>query len=84
MLATAARLLAGRRGELAGQVRFLFQPGEEGYGGAKIMLDEGMFDDEPALDAIFAIHVDPRVPVGRVASRRVTDRPHRNVKVSHG
>mgnify|MGYP001444472914 CR=1 FL=1 len=42
MLASAAALLCQRRSDLAGSVRFMFQPGEEGWGGAKIMLEEGL------------------------------------------
>jgi hippurate hydrolase len=66
MLATGARLIAAHRDELAGNVKFMFQPGEEGLGGARVMLDEGLLD---GVDAAFAIHVDPTVPAGAVASR---------------
>jgi hippurate hydrolase len=41
MLAGAARLLASRRAELAGNVKFMFQPGEEGLHGAREMIEEG-------------------------------------------
>ena len=44
MLVGAARLLGARRAELAGSVRFMFQPGEEGHHGARFMLDEGLLD----------------------------------------
>ena len=44
MLATAAELLHRHREHLTGSVRFMFQPGEEGWGGAKIMLEEGLLD----------------------------------------
>ncbi len=66
MLVGAARLLADRRDELAGNVRFMFQPGEEGSGGAALMIDEGVLDD---VDAAFAIHIAPNVPSGIVAWR---------------
>jgi hippurate hydrolase len=66
MLAGGTRLLSQRRGELAGTLKILFQPGEEGHGGAKVMLDEGLLD---GVDAAFAIHVDPTLPAGAVASR---------------
>ena len=76
MLVGAARLLAGRRGELAGRVRFFFQPGEEGEGGAAIALDEGLLDAGAAGadggDAVswaFAIHQSPTIPSGVVATR---------------
>ena len=66
MLVGAARLLADRRDDLAGNVRFMFQPGEEGSGGAALMIEEGVLDD---VDAAFAIHVAPNVPSGIVAWR---------------
>ena len=64
MLVGAARLLAARRDELAGRVRFMFQPGEEGSGGAALMMDDGVLD---GVDGAFAIHVAPNVPAGIVA-----------------
>ena len=42
MLAGAARVLAARGDELAGEVRFMFQPGEEGFHGARFMIDDGL------------------------------------------
>jgi hippurate hydrolase len=69
MLAMAARVLARRRSELAGTVRCVFQPGEEGYGGAKILLDEGLLERAPRVDAAFAIHMDSSTPSGVVAGR---------------
>jgi len=67
MLSGAARLLAAHRDQLAGNVMFMFQPGEEGFHGAKLMLDEGLLD---GADAGFAIHIFPIVPCGMVASKR--------------
>src|ERR1017187_4980450 len=58
MLAGAARLLAARQPGLAGNVIFMFQPGEEGYAGAKFMIDEGVLGaagERPA--AADALHV---------------------------
>jgi amidohydrolase len=72
MLAGAARLLAARRGDLAGRVRFMFQPGEEGAGGAAVALREGVLDatdgGEPVSWA-FAIHQSPSMPSGMVATK---------------
>ncbi len=65
MLAGAARILAERRDSLAGEVVFMFQPGEEAYGGADTMLEEGM----PEVDGAFAIHIAPQIPVGMVGTR---------------
>ncbi|GAC1535830.1 MAG: M20 family metallopeptidase [Acidimicrobiales bacterium] len=69
MLAGAARLLSGRRAELAGRVVFMFQPGEEGFGGAAVMLDEGLLDQHGTIDRAFAIHMIPSIPTGVVATR---------------
>jgi hippurate hydrolase len=69
MLSMAARLLDRRREELAGNVVLMFQPGEEGYFGAKVMLDEGLLDGIPGLGAAFAIHISPMYEPGMVASR---------------
>lgn len=67
MLAGAARVLCERRESLAGEVRFMFQPGEEGWHGARFMLDDGLLD--PLPDAAFALHVMPNAPHGLVAGR---------------
>ncbi|WP_189208833.1 M20 metallopeptidase family protein [Actinokineospora fastidiosa] len=70
MLASAARLLHERRSELAGQVVFMFQPGEEGYHGAKHMLDEGLLDvaDAP-VEKAFALHITSKEESGVVRCR---------------
>jgi hippurate hydrolase len=68
MLAGAARVLCGRREQLAGRVMFMFQPGEEGHHGARIMLEEGLLGD-PLPDAAFALHIWPTLPHGAVACR---------------
>ena len=70
MLAGAARMLAARQSELAGEVRFMFQPGEEGYHGARFMLDDGLLD--PLPDAAFALHIMPNYKHGVLASRANT------------
>jgi hippurate hydrolase len=67
MLAGAAELLCRRAASLKGDVRFMFQPGEEGYHGARFMLDDGLLD--PLPDAAFALHIMPTAPHGLVAGR---------------
>lgn len=67
MLVGAARLLSERQGELKGEVRFMFQPGEEGFHGAKFMLADGLLD--PLPEAAFALHVMPNARHGQVAGR---------------
>ncbi|PQZ85134.1 M20 family metallopeptidase [Arthrobacter sp. MYb222] len=68
-LVGAAKLLSSRQSELRGSVIFMFQPGEEGHGGAKIMLEEGLLSaaGEPPV-AAYAIHVGPG-PRGVFATR---------------
>ncbi len=70
MLLGAARLLAARRDELAGRVLFMFQPGEEGYHGARFMLDEGLLDSAGDVRGAFAIHIGTRYRSGTVNLRR--------------
>jgi amidohydrolase len=71
MLVGAARLLSERRHKLAGDVVLMFQPGEEGFDGARKMIDSGVLGaaGRPA-DSAFALHVMPNmVTRGQVASR---------------
>lgn len=67
MLAGAARLLAELPGGFAGEVRLMFQPGEEGFHGARHMIEEGLLD--PLPNAAFALHVMPNARHGVLASR---------------
>ena len=71
MLASAAHILCAKRNDLAGRVLFMFQPGEEGHHGARLMLEEGLLGD-PLPDAAFALHVWPTLPHGAVACRAGT------------
>jgi len=67
MLTGAAKLLCARREELSGTVDFMFQPGEEGYHGARFMLEDGLID--PLPDAAFALHIMPNAKFGVFAGR---------------
>jgi hippurate hydrolase len=67
MLAGAARALCERRDSLTGSVMFMFQPGEEGWHGARFMIEDGLLD--PAPHAAFALHVSPNMPSGVFAGR---------------
>jgi amidohydrolase len=69
MLAGAVHLLHRHRDKLNGNVKFLFQTGEEGYAGARFVIEEGLLDQAPAPSAAFAIHISPNVPTGVIASR---------------
>jgi hippurate hydrolase len=68
MLVGAAHLLARRREQLAGRVVFMFQPGEEGYHGARFMLEEGLVVGA-APAAAFALHGGARFAAGVVGTR---------------
>jgi hippurate hydrolase len=67
MLLGAARYLAKTR-NFEGTVHFIFQPGEEGYGGGRVMVQEGLFEKFPC-DAVFAMHNKPGIPLGDMATR---------------
>lgn len=76
MLVGAAKLLSARRDEIPGRVLFMFQPGEEGAGGAGFMLDEGLLDLPPAADGsespvtgAYALHITSNLPTGWIASK---------------
>ena len=67
MLLGAARYLAETR-NFDGQVNFIFQPAEEGLGGALAMIADGLFEQFPC-DAIFGMHNRPGLALGRFAVR---------------
>ncbi|MGD9701886.1 MAG: M20 family metallopeptidase [Acidimicrobiia bacterium] len=76
MLAGAAKLLSGRKADLAGRVLFMFQPGEEGHHGARYMLEEGLLALPPLADgtpspvtAAFAIHTTSSLPTGFISTK---------------
>jgi len=72
MLAGAARLLSAHRAELPGDVIFMFQPGEEGYRGADLMISEGVLDAAGPRrpEAAYALHVSStQLPCGVFTTR---------------
>ena len=66
MLASAARLLADNTDSFRGKIRFMFQPGEEGFHGAQLMIDEGVL---VGVDRAFAIHAFTNLPSGVIATK---------------
>jgi amidohydrolase len=66
MLLGAARVLAAQRERFAGTVVFVFQPAEEGPGGAQPIVEAGVLED-PQVDAIAMLHVDPRIEPGTIS-----------------
>ncbi len=76
MLVGAAKLLSGRRADIAGRVLFMFQPGEEGNHGARFMLEEGLLDlpersdgSESPITGAFALHITSALPTGWLGCR---------------
>src|ERR671912_1736649 len=66
MLVGAAHALSGMRERMNGTVKFVFQPAEEGGGGGRVMVDEGVADD---VASIFALHLWPGLPFGKAATK---------------
>jgi amidohydrolase len=71
MLVGAARLLTEQRDSLAGDVVFMFQPGEEGWDGAKVMISEGVLTAAgPLVSAAYGMHVrSGKTPTGVFTTR---------------
>jgi amidohydrolase len=70
MLIGAAQVLSGMKKDIAGTVKFIFQPAEEGppvgeEGGAGLMVKEGVMDD-PKVDVIFGMHIESWIPAGDI------------------
>lgn len=68
----AAAILHKRRATLPGSVKLIFQPGEEGAGGARYMIEDGVLA-RPKLRAIAALHCDTEVDAGKIGLRRGFD-----------
>lgn len=65
----AAMILSKIRDTVNGNVKFIFQPAEEVAGGAKIMVQEGVLERPPKVDAIVAMHVWPGIDEGAIGVR---------------
>jgi amidohydrolase len=68
MLLGAAKYLAANPDQFGGTVNFIFQPAEEGLGGGRAMVEEGLFDRFP-VDAVHGMHNMPGIPVGEFRTR---------------
>ena len=74
ILMGVAEVLTRMRSELPGTVKFIFQPAEEGpppgeKGGAALMIEEGVMDQEPRPEAIFGLHIGSMHEAGTIAYR---------------
>lgn len=63
-----AKILAQHRDELKGIIKFVFQPAEEGAGGAELMVSDGVLKN-PTVDAAIGLHIWNYLPIGKVAFR---------------
>jgi amidohydrolase len=68
ILLAAARTLADRRAEVPGTLVFCFQPGEEGYAGNRLMIEDGALEN-PHVDRTFALHVFSGLDAGKIGIR---------------
>ncbi|MBB3954579.1 amidohydrolase [Novosphingobium sediminicola] len=68
MLLGAAQALAADPSGIDGTVHFIFQPAEEGQGGARAMIEDGLFERFPC-DRVYALHNWPALPAGTIATR---------------
>jgi len=66
MLLGAAQWLSANRTRFAGTVQLIFQPAEESLGGARVMVEQGLFDRFP-VDAVYGLHNLPGLPLGTIA-----------------
>ncbi|HGJ65783.1 TPA: amidohydrolase [bacterium] len=66
MVLGSAMILSKMRDSLKGNIKFIFQPAEEIFGGAKMMIDEGVMEKEPKIDTIVGIHVWSGLDVGTI------------------
>jgi len=65
ILLGVAKFFSSMKDGVKGNIKWIFQPAEEGGGGGKVMIEEGTLDN-PKVDAIFAAHVFPFLPIGKV------------------
>lgn len=68
ILLCAARELAARRDEVGGTIVFCFQPGEEGYAGNRLMIEDGALEN-PRVERTFALHLFSGLDVGKIGVR---------------
>jgi amidohydrolase len=73
MLMSVAEILSGMKQDLAGTVKFIFQPAEEGppigeEGGAPLMIKEGVLEN-PKVNVMFGLHINAQTPVGQIKYR---------------
>ncbi len=68
ILLAAAKTLAARKDDVPGTLVFCFQPGEEGYAGNRLMIEDGALEN-PHVDRTFALHLYSGLDVGKIGVR---------------
>lgn len=68
VLLAAAKILNGHREEISGNIKFVFQPGEEGYDGARLMIEDGVLEN-PRVEAAIGLHLSTAMAVGKIGIR---------------
>ncbi len=68
ILLATARALCARRAEVPGTIVFCFQPGEEGYAGNRLMIEDGALEN-PHVDRTFALHLYSGLDLGKIGVR---------------
>ncbi len=61
----AAKILSKHREDISGNVKFIFQPAEEGPGGAKMLIEKGVLKN-PDVDAVVGLHIWPELPLNSI------------------
>jgi amidohydrolase len=66
ILLVTAKILNNHRHQISGNVKFVFQPGEEGYDGARLMIEDKVMES-PQVDAVIGLHISSATPVGKIS-----------------
>ena len=69
MLLGAVKLLKKYESKIKGTIKFIFQPAEEGAGGANLMIEQGVLENEPKIESIIGLHLWPYIQSGIIASK---------------
>ncbi|MGM0502624.1 MAG: M20 metallopeptidase family protein [Bacillota bacterium] len=69
ILLATAKVLAKFQEQLAGTIKFIFQPAEEGPGGAELLIEAGVLE-EPEVDNIFGLHINNQLPTGTLGVKK--------------
>lgn len=66
ILLATVKILNDHRDEISGNIKFVFQPGEEGYDGARLMIEDKVME-APQVDAVIGLHISSATPVGKIS-----------------